>query len=283
MGNSARLAYGFWRFSREDHDAAVVAMEAARDVGIDHFDTADCYGTDEFGDAERLLGEIRRDAPSLFDGAALATKAGVEFGTPYRTSKAYLAEALDASLQRLGVEQVDLFYIHRPDVLAHPQEVAEALDGLIAAGKTAAVGVSNHSPAQVDALRAYLKAPLRAHQVEFSALCVEPVFDGVFDQAMALRVPVYAWSPLGGGALATGEGTAASRVRPALQTVAENHGVSLTAAAFAFVMAHPSAPSPILGTKNPDRVREAATALGVRMERKEWYDVLQAALGEKLP
>jgi predicted oxidoreductase len=279
-----RLAYGFWRFSRDDHETATAVMGAAREAGITYFDTADCYGETGFGDGERLLGDIRRESPSLFEGAEIATKAGVEFGTPYRSAKDYVSAALDASLERLGVERVDLFYIHRPDVMTHPQEVAEALDGSIAAGKTKAVGVSNYSPSQVDALRAYLKAPLLAHQVEFSVLHIEPVFNGVFDQAMAQRsMSVYAWSPLGGGALMNGDGERAERVRRSLQALAAKYDVSLAVAALAFVMAHPAAPTPILGTKNPERVKDAVAALGVRMARKEWYDVLQAALGEKLP
>ena len=108
-----RLAYGFWRYRREDLAAARVALEAARAAGIDHLDTADVYGGGEFGGAELLLGELRRQAPDLFDGASVATKVGVERGSPYNSSSDYIARACDASLQRLGVERIDLFYIHR--------------------------------------------------------------------------------------------------------------------------------------------------------------------------
>ncbi|MEQ8935825.1 MAG: aldo/keto reductase, partial [Amphiplicatus sp.] len=199
--NEPRIAYGFWRYARAEADAAMRMIETARKADVDHFDTADVYGGGEFGGAEALLGDIRKRAPSLLSGIEIATKAGVEFGTPYNSSKDYIAAAADASLRRLGVEAVDLFYIHRPDLFAHPEEVAGALDALVASGKAKAIGVSNYSPAQITALRRYLKAPLAAHQIEFSALHVEPLFDGALDQAMEQGVELFAWSPLAGGRL----------------------------------------------------------------------------------
>ncbi len=277
------IAYGFWRYSRDEKDTAIAMVEAAREAGITHFDAADCYGESGFGDVELLLGDARRAAPSLFDGVEIATKAGVEFGTPYNSSAEYIQNAVDASLARMGVEQVGLFYIHRPDILAHPEEVAGALDAVIAAGKAAAIGVSNYSPAQVDALSKYLKAPVSAHQVEFSALHTAPIFDGAFDQAMALRLRVFAWSPLGGGALLHARGERAGRIRAALENIGAVHNVGIVAAALAFIMAHPSRPVPIIGTKKPDRLKDAVDAQSVSLTRREWYGVLQAALGADLP
>lgn len=284
MIDKARPAYGFWKYSGGEYETAVAMMEAAREAGIDHFDTADCYGTDGFGEVERLLGKVRKKAPSLFDGAELATKVGVEFGTPYNSSRDYVIEAVDKSLKRLNVDRIDLLYIHRPDVLTHPRELAETLDALVAAGKAKAIGVSNYAPAQVEALSAFLTTPLAAHQAEFSAAHVAPVFDGVFDQAMARGLKFYAWSPLAGGALFEAENDErATRVRAALAKAADALGCSISAAALAFVNTHPAKATPILGTKKPDRLKEAAAAMSLTMDRAQWYDVVEAATGEKLP
>ena len=93
----------------------------------------------------RCSGEIFADAPGLRERMVLATKGGITPPVPYDSSRDYLMQALDASLRRLGVEQVDLYQIHRPDILTHPQEVARTLEDMVAAGKVRAIGVSNYT------------------------------------------------------------------------------------------------------------------------------------------
>lgn len=279
-----RLAYGFWRYQADQVDDAIAMIALMRDNGIDHLDTADCYGgASGFGGAERLLGAVRAKAPSLFKGACIATKAGIEFGTPYNSSAAHLKSACEDSLMRMGLERVDLLYIHRPDLLAHPAEVAAALDELVRDGKVANVGVSNYTVMQVDALTRYLKAPLVAHQIEFSAGYVAPLFDGTLDQAMARDIAVAAWSPLARGGLGADGPAELAPVRAALTKVAAKHGVSPTTIAIAFLTAHPAAVTPILGTTDPDRARECIAALKVTLSRRDWYDVVEAVRGERMP
>ena len=277
------IAYGFWRYGRGDSETAIAMIDAARNAGVTHFDTADVYGYPDFGAAEALLGEIRTRVPSLFDGAEIATKAGVEIGTPYNSSKDYIAHAIDASLQRLKVECVDLFYIHRPDFMTHPAEIAEALDGIVTAGKAKAIGISNFSPSQIDALSAHLKTPISAHQVEFSALHVDPVHDGVFDHAMKIGAEIYAWSPLTGGRLFDGDTEQSQRVRAALKEISSNRNWPVATSALAFVTSHPARPKAIVGTKSQARLQELADAVTQSLDRKEWYAVYQASCGEKLP
>jgi predicted oxidoreductase len=281
------LAWGMWRFKGDDLSAAQAQVEAALDVDINLFDTADIYGPDNgepFGAAEALLGRVFARSPGLRERMVLATKGGIEMGVPYNSSARYLEQACEASLRRLGVERIDLYQIHRPDSLAHPYEVALALERLRAAGKIAEAGVSNHTPAQVRALAAHLPFPLASVQPEFSPLTIEPVSDGVFDQAMELSLGVLAWSPLGGGRIAEpGADPRACRVAEALNALAKPRGVSRTALAYAWIMAHPARPIPIVGSQRPERIAQAAEALDVTLSRAEWYGVLVAARGEPLP
>jgi predicted oxidoreductase len=222
-----RFAYGFWRYREDEIGDAVEMLVVARENGIDHLDTADIYGgSGGFGGSERLLGAVRARAPELFAGAVLATKIGIEPGAPYNSSRAYLTAACEGSLSRLRVEQIDLLYIHRPDLLTHPADLAETLDSLVSSGKIAAIGVSNFTPAQVDALSRHMKAAIRVHQLEFSAAHVDPLFDGTLDQSMAYGTAVAAWSPLAGGRLDGSNATPAiSRVRETLQRISEQSGV----------------------------------------------------------
>lgn len=281
------LAWGMWRFAGCDTATARARVEAAFAAGITLFDTADIYGTDEeaFGAAEVLLGRVLAEAPGLRERMVLASKGGIRPGVPYDSSPAYLVEAVDASLKRLGTERIDLWQIHRPDLLAHPAETAAALEELVLQGKIVAVGVSNHTPAQVAALQSYLNIPLASTQPEFSPLATTPLFDGALDQAMELGLAVLAWSPLGQGRLggddAADDPTTATRA--ALDAHADRYGVSRSAVAYAWIMAHPAKPIPIVGSQRPTRIAEAADAFKVRFTRAEWYAILEASLGARLP
>jgi predicted oxidoreductase len=275
------IAWGMWRLSGDVPEARVL-VEAAIETGITLFDTADIYGTTEhggFGDAESLFGRVLADMPGLREQMVLATKGGIIPGVPYDSSPAYLDRAIDASLRRLGVEQVDLWQVHRPDLLAHPQELAATLERFVESGKARAIGVSNFTPTQVAALECFLTIPLASTQPEFSPLHTAPLWDGTLDAAMARDHAVLAWSPLGGGRVADGKGGAATL----LAAKAEEAGVSVAAATYAWVMAHPARIIPIVGSQRAERIREAGDAYKVCWTRAEWYAVLQAAMGERLP
>ena len=280
------IAWGMWRFAGAGVDGGRRRIEAAFEAGVTLFDTADIYGFDGaggFGDAEALLGRIFAETPALRDGMILATKGGITPPTPYDSSARYLADALDASLRRLGVEQVELYQIHRPDILTHPQEVARALEAMVAAGKVRAIGVSNHTLEQIWALTQFLSVPLASVQPEYSALFTEPMTNGLFDQAMSHEMAVLAWSPLGGGRIGAPDDARARDVAAALDTVAEDAGVDRAAAAYSWIMAHPARPIPIVGTQNPERIAAIGDAFSVKWTRQSWYGVLVAARGEPLP
>ena len=281
----APIAWGMWRFAGQSEAAAQALVEAALDAGITLFDTADIYGFGEqgFGEAEALLGRVFAASPTLRDRMVLATKGGITPPMPYDSSAAWLSRAIDDSLRRLQVERVELWQVHRPDILTHPQEVARTLEVALAAGKIGAVGVSNFTPAQIEALAHFLDLPIASNQPEFSPLFLGPLVDGQFDLAMRMGMATLAWSPLGGGRIAAPTNAREEAVAAALDRVAAAQGVSRTTAAFAWVMAHPARPIPIIGSQNADRIREAATATQVRWTRTQWYDVLVAARGEALP
>ncbi|MES1984818.1 MAG: aldo/keto reductase [Pseudomonadota bacterium] len=280
------LSWGMWRFKGDDLAAARALVDAALDAGITLFDTADIYGPDNgeaFGASEALLGRVFAADKSLRNKIVLATKGGIVIGTPYDSSADYLNFAIDASLTRLGVDRVDLWQIHRPDILTHPQEMARTLEDAHKAGKIGAIGVSNFTVAQIDALAHFLTVPLATTQPEFSPLTLNPLVSGEFDQAMRMDMAIMAWSPLGGGKIANPLAERDRAVANALKKVADQYGVSVTAAAFSWIMAHPAHPIPIVGSQTPARIREAADAYKVTWTRADWYAVLTASREEPLP
>ena len=267
-------------------------MEAALSLDMNMIDTADVYGLDwggtAFGQSEAIIGRLFAQSPGLREQMVLATKGGIDPGVPYDSSPVYLESAIDASLARLGVERIDLWYVHRPDMLTHPADVAETLAGVVAKGKLAAIGVSNHTAAQVDALMAHLppEVPIAANQVEYSAAHLLPLRDGTFDQCMRDQRMAVVWSPLGGGRLtATGaeEGLAGTGLIALLEELAADHGVSRAVILVAFVLANPCAPVVVIGTQNTDRMADLAGAVDLSLSRSECYRIVEASEGVPLP
>lgn len=292
LGNSSLqispMAWGMWRLVDGGHGAADAArlIHTALDAGITLMDTADIYGFNGksgFGDAETVLGEVLRAEPALRGRMVLSTKGGIRPPLPYDQSANWLGEAIDASLTRLGVEVIDLWHVHRPDILAHPQEVAGALDKAVQAGKIRTLGVSNFTVAQIAALNHFLDNKLAVTQPEISPLRLTCIENGELDQAMVLGLRPLAWSPLGGGRLADPQSPRDKAVAGALDKVALDKGISRVVAAYSWLMAHPAGIVPIIGSQNPTRIIEGASAAQVQWSRQDWYDVLVAARGEALP
>jgi aryl-alcohol dehydrogenase-like predicted oxidoreductase len=280
------IAWGMWRFGHASVEEGRRLIEAVFEAGVTLFDTADIYGFDGaggFGDAEALLGRIFAEVPVLRAHMVLATKGGIMPPVPYDSGRDYLMQALEASLRRLKTDHVDLYQIHRPDILAHPQEVARTLEDMVTSGKVRAVGVSNHTIEQHRAIAAFLTIPLVSTQPEVSPLVIEPIEGGLFDLAMATDMAVLAWSPLGGGRIGDPQDARAKAVCAALDVVAQAAGVSRAAAAYSWIMAHPARAIPIVGTQNIARIAEIPDAFKCQWSRQLWYDVLVAARGVPLP
>jgi predicted oxidoreductase len=279
------IAWGNWRFAGLEMSAARAAIDAAFSAGITLFDTADIYGFGEqgFGKAEELLGRVFADAPGMRDQMVLATKGGIIPPTPYNSSAEYLTKAIDDSLVRLQTDRIDLWQIHRPDILTHPQEIARVVEAAHKAGKIRAFGVSNFTLAQISTLAQFSSVPIVSTQPELSPLRIDTIENGELDQAIAMDLAVLAWSPLGGGRIGDPTNPREQNVAAALSGVAAAHGVSRTAAAYSWIMAHPARPIPIVGSQNPARIAEAADAFKVQWTRADWYSVLVAARGVPLP
>jgi len=274
------IAWGMWRLAGEDIAEARARVEAALDAGITLLDNVRPMSEQLSVDPEvSLFVEILADAPELRQRMIIATKGGIRPGIPYNSGADYLAEAIDASLTRMGIDRVDLYQIHRRDFLTHPQEVAASLTRMVEAGKVRAIGVSNYAIHELDALQTFLDLPIVSTQSEFSALRTAPLHDGTLDQAMARDMAVLAWSPLGGGRLA-------KALHPAAVMLAdqgERYGVDITAAALSWIMAHPARPIPIVGSQSAARIARSIDAFKVEWTRGEWYAVLEASMGERLP
>lgn len=286
-----RLSYGCWRFPGTSQDSVGEKIDVALSIGANLIDTAAIYGFGDagFGEAEAMLGRYIAGRPSVRDEMVLVTKGGITPPLPYDSSADHLAASCEASLKRLQTDRVDVFLIHRPDNLTGHEEVAGALSALVKSGKARAVGVSNYSLEQMRALQSFLDVPLAVTQPEISAWATRALTDGTLDHAQSSGLLPMAWSPLAGGALATGtkpSGGGEQRFETligALDRIAAENGTTRDCIALAWLLAHPAGIVPIIGTQSPDRIRSAAGAFDVTMNRQDWYDIFEASLGHKMP
>ena len=294
----SRLALGMWRLMTWGLDDAGLLdlIHTAIDLGITTFDHADIYG--DYRCEERFGRALARE-PGLRHRLQLVTKCGimpVSDRRPahkvkhYDTGRGHILASVDNSLRDLRSDHIDLLLIHRPDPLMDADEVAEAFGELRQSGKVLHFGVSNFTPSQVELLASRLPfsrtSPVRlvTNEVQFSALYLQPWFDGTLDQCQRLRVSPMAWSPLGGGRLFHEESQWAERIRTEMYAAGKAlENASLDQVALAWILKHPARIVPILGTSQIERVGSAVQAEGLELSREQWFRIWVASTGKRLP
>jgi len=311
---SSRLSYGCMRIPGTWKPQAITpemeargrrSVIAAYEAGYTLFDHADIYCQ---GESERIFGEALKEVSRMRDHVLIATKCGIVFagqpsaGVPspngphrYDFSPEHITWSCEQSLRRLGVETIDLYQLHRPDLLMDPPAVAEAFAKLRQQGKVREFGVSNFAPSFLTALQKACPFPLIVNQVEIHLGKLDALYDGTLDQCLAEQITPLSWSPLGGGFLATNgkpdpagiptqpPKDVAKKLLKEMDQVAAAYGVSRTVIAVVWLLKHPGRIIPIVGSNNPDHIREAARADDVELSREDWYRLLVAARGKSLP
>jgi predicted oxidoreductase len=311
-----RIAYGCMSLGRSWDDsplAGATRQEALRiictalDQGITFFDHADIYCR---GKSEEVFGSLWTQLPVPRDQVILQSKCGIRFPGSPRTddpqrfdfSYGHIVSSVEGSLKRLNTGYLDVLLLHRPDPLVEPEEVARAFDDLSAAGKVRWFGVSNHTAAQLDLLRAYVRQPVVANQVAFNVIHTHLLNEGIiFNQDNPLltrnegtieycrkhNITLQAW-----GSLAWGQLTGRAVENPPEKTqktaalvakMAAEKGVSGEAILIAWILRHPAKIQAIIGTTNLSRIQASCQADGLALTREEWYMLFNAGRGETLP
>ncbi len=283
----------YWDYGRDfGLEDVKEAYQASVDAGINFFDTAEIYGS---GKSERILGSlIQKDREQV----VIATKFAPY---PWRFSRRSLHNALDASLNRLGVDHVDLYQIHSPLSMMRFDTLMHALADVVVEGKTLSVGVSNYSADQMrrayDAL-AKRGVTLASNQVEYSLLKRSPEINGVLDACKELNVTLIAYSPLAQGILTgkyhrgssvsgmrkyrgrfrSGQLKKAAGVVGFLESIGGAHDKTPGQVALNWLMCKPGV-IPIPGAKNRQQAVENAGALGWELSDVEVEALDNASVG----
>lgn len=284
------ISLGLWQnFGGDDvFETGRAVIRRAFDRGVTHFDLANNYGP-PYGSAEENFGKIlREDFRSLRNELIISSKAGWDMWPgPYGIggSKKYLVASLDESLQRMGLEYVDIFYSHRPDFETPMEETAAALAGIVRSGKALYVGISSYSPERTRTMFELLKAEgikLLIHQPSYSMLNRSLEW-GLLETLDELSVGCIAFSPLAQGLLTDkyikGENADArlhsaygsftkemlsdenlDRVR-ALNEIAKQRGQSLAQMAIAWVLRDKRVTTALIGARNVAQLDNSLDAL----------------------
>ena len=288
-----RSTWGMGGYDNSLTEATIAdAWERSLAAGVTLFDTAEVYGS---GESERIIGKLLAAEPARRASLVLATKF---MPLPWKLNVgASMRTALEASLERLGTDYVDLYQIHGPISLRGHAALAEALAGLQQSGLVRAVGVSNYSVKEMGRIHDELSrrgVPLASNQIEFSLLRRRPETSGLLAECRRLGVVPLAYSPIGQGRL-TGKYSAQNpppgkrgfsdhpmadvdRVVAELRRVGDaNGGRTPSQVALRWIIEKGAVPIP--GAKNGDQATQNAGALGWELPADDIAALDRAALG----
>ncbi len=287
----SKISLGMLRLPDWDYSTKELGeyIEAVVERGVTTIDNADIYG--EYM-SQPLFGEMLKEKPDLRDKIQMTSKCGnmlVSENRPankinhYNLTKEHIRNSVETSLNDLYTDYLDLLMIHRPSPLMRVNETAEILTKLVEEGKVLYVGVSNFTPKQFDWLQSHLDIPLVTNQVQASLFHTEPLFNGMFDYFQRHKIRPMIWSPLKGGELFAGKSDKSVRVRIALTKLAEKYGCTIDVIALAWLLQLPVQPFPVVGTGKLLHLEKAIKAVSLELDRQDWFELLEASMGEPVP
>ncbi len=314
---TSRLALGCMHFGgtweaegsipSEARQRARQAMETVLELGWNFFDHADIYCR---GRSEQLFGELMREMQVDRESVILQSKCGIRFaddpepGLPHRFdfSRKHILASVEERLRLLQTDYLDILLLHRPDLLAEPEEIVGAFTGLHEAGKVRHFGVSNFTPPLLDLYDQAGFSPV-ANQVEINlfktslldstqvAVGRDPApghpGDGTLEWHRRKGVVTQAWAPMAYG-YACGrkpdrDPERAGKVSDLVAGLAAAHGVEPEAVVIGWLLRHPAGIQPVIGSRDPGRLKACHQALDLQLSREEWYTLYVTARGNALP
>lgn len=288
----SRIIHGLWRLAdwKQSKEETLDLIQHNLDQGITTFDHADIYGNYA---CEELFGEALSLKPSLRDQMEIVTKCGIVLPSKnrpehkthhYNTSEKHILTSVENSLKNLKTDYIDTLLIHRPDPFMDGEAVASAFTKLKNEGKVRHFGVSNFKDHQWNMLQSFLPFQLVTNQLELSAYNLENFEDGTLNLCQEKRVAPMAWSPLAGGKVFTSGDDKAVRLRDALSKVKQEIGAEgIDQVLYSWLLTHPAKIMPIVGTGKKVRIDSAITALNLKLNHDQWFEIFQSSMGHDVP
>lgn len=277
------MSWGHWGKDLPT-EAMIAQLHTSLEAGITTFDHADIYGdyTTEarFGKAFAKSG-VERESIQLISKCGIQYVGETRDNTikHYDYSEDYIVWSVEKSLKDLQTDYLDLLLLHRPSPLMQADEISEAISQLKEEGKILNFGVSNFTPSQVDLIHS--KAEITANQIEFSLTQHAAMHDGSLDHMTLNNITPMCWSPL--GSIFREENEATTRVKATLKRLTEKYSATEDQLLLAWILKHPSGIHPVIGTTNKERIANAVKAVDLGLDLQDWFRLLVAYQGHKVP
>ncbi len=237
------------------------------------------------------------------DSILIQSKGGIVRGDGFKRvdfSKANIIQSVEDELSRIGTDYLDVFVLHRPDVLVEPEEVAEAFNYLEKSGKVRYFGVSNQNSLDIELLKTAVQQPLIVNQLQFgimhTGMIDQQIHVNMTDDAAVMRdaellaysriqnMTIQTWSPLQfsffGGIFV--DNPDFPELNAELGPLADQYQTSKSAIAVAWILRHPANMQVIIGSMSAQHIQEMADGDNITLTRQDWYDIYLAA-GNTLP
>ncbi|MBQ4833895.1 aldo/keto reductase [Pseudoalteromonas sp. MMG010] len=314
LKNVSRIGFGCmglgggWNtnaITNEDIKQAHTCIDTALECGINFFDHSDIYSHSK---AEQVFGKVLEHRPELRDKIYIQSKCGIRFEDSYAPkrydlSAQWIKHSLEGSLKRLNTDYLDIYLLHRPDPLMQVSEIAELLNALQHSGKVRHFGVSNMQQYQISALQNELELPLVVNQIEASLKQHQWVDEGIYagnstgkdinftpgcvEYCRHNNIQIQSWGSLCqgvySGANLANATTADINTSLLVNKLAAIYGTSAETIVIAWLLRHPSAIQPIIGTTNTQRIIAASEGVNITLTREHWYALYVSAKGQELP
>lgn len=277
------MTWGSWgkQLSKKEMNAL---MHHCISNNITTFDHADIYGAYT---TEADFGKAFIDSGIKREDIQLISKCGIQYVCDkrdnkvkhYNYSKDYIIWSVEESLKNLNTEYLDLLLLHRPSPLMVTEEIAEAITILKKQGKIKDFGVSNFTPSQMEMIG--LRMDVDVNQIEFSLTEHSAMQDGTLDYMKTAGIKPMAWSPLGSVFREDNEQT--RRIHKQLGELMDKYNATEDQLLLAWILKHPANIHPVVGTTNKDRLTQAFEASKIELELEDWFLILVASQGHKVP
>jgi predicted oxidoreductase len=252
--------------------------------GITTFDHADIYGgyttEAQFGKAFSSSGIKREDIQFI-------SKCGIQYLSENRNNKVkhydyrkdYIVWSVEESLKNLKTDYLDLLLLHRPSPLMHPDDIAKAIEKLTKQGKIKQFGVSNFTASQMQLIAS--RVPITVNQIQCSLTHFDTMLNGDLDYMMLNNITPMAWSPL--GKIFKENNNQTQRIQQTLLDLMVKYEATADQLLLAWLMHHPTKIQPVIGTTDFNRITNAVKATHIQLEQEDWFLLLVASQGHKVP
>ncbi|MDG2397029.1 MAG: aldo/keto reductase [Flavobacteriaceae bacterium] len=280
---SGTMSWGVWGANFKTIEMTDL-IEKSVEIGITTFDHADIYGgyTTEvsFGESFKLSSISRNKVQFI-------TKCGIQYICDkrpnivkhYDYSTKYIVKSVEESLKNLKTEFIDILLLHRPSPLMNPDEIAEAFFKLKKEEKVKSFGVSNFTQSQIDLLSS--EDLIKWNQFECSLSRPDTFFNGLLDSMINNKIKSMAWSPLGDYFKQTSKQN--DRIKTIVTELCKKYQVKENQILLAWILKHPGNIIPVVGTTSPKRLKESYDAVNLNLNIQDWFLLLEASLGYKVP